>query len=73
MQDHRCRKPSKHQNVMIFQHHAPGIPAENFTAMIRLDHNRALTQLDLTTGSKVSDIKNIAIWGNHSPTIYFGF
>ena len=38
--------------------------------MTRLDHNRALTQLALKTGSKVTDIKNMAIWGNHSPTMY---
>jgi len=57
-------------NCMITQHHAPGIPKENFTAMTRLDHNRALTQLALKTGSKVTDIKQLAIWGNHSPTMY---
>lgn len=50
--------------------HAPKIPRKNFTAMTRLDHNRALTQLALRTGSAVSDIKNLAIWGNHSPTMY---
>lgn len=38
--------------------------------MTRLDHNRALTQLALKTGSKVTDIKQMAIWGNHSPTMY---
>lgn len=38
--------------------------------MTRLDHNRALTQVALKTGSKVTDIKNMAIWGNHSPTMY---
>jgi len=57
-------------NAMICQHYAPGIPAENFTAMTRLDHNRALTQLALKTGAKVTDIKKMAIWGNHSPTMY---
>ena len=57
-------------NAMICQHYAPGIPAENLTAMTRLDHNRALTQLALKTGSKVTDIKKLAIWGNHSPTMY---
>ena len=55
---------------MICQHYAPGIDAMNFTAMTRLDHNRALTQLALKTGSKVTDIKNLAVWGNHSPTMY---
>jgi len=57
-------------NAMICQHYAPDIPAENFTAMTRLDHNRALTQLALKTNSKVTDIKQMAIWGNHSPTMY---
>jgi len=57
-------------NAMICQHYAPEIPAENFTAMTRLDHNRALTQLALKTNSKVTDIKQMAIWGNHSPTMY---
>jgi len=38
--------------------------------MTRLDHNRALTQLALKTNSKVTDIKQLAIWGNHSPTLY---
>lgn len=57
-------------NCLILAHNCPGIPRENFTAMTRLDHNRALTQLALKTGSKVTDIKNLAIWGNHSPTMY---
>jgi len=57
-------------NALICQHYAPDLPAENFTAMTRLDHNRALTQLALKTGSKVTDIKQMAIWGNHSPTMY---
>lgn len=57
-------------NCLIAANHAPGIPKENFTAMTRLDHNRALTQLALKTDSKVTDIKNLAIWGNHSPTMY---
>ncbi len=57
-------------NCLILQHYAKGIPSENFTAMTRLDHNRALTQLALNTGSKVTDINKLAIWGNHSPTMY---
>lgn len=57
-------------NALICQHYAPSIDAMNFTAMTRLDHNRALTQLALKTGSKVTDIKKLAIWGNHSPTMY---
>lgn len=57
-------------NALILAHNCPGIPRENFTAMTRLDHNRALTQLALKTGSKVTDIHQLAIWGNHSPTMY---
>lgn len=57
-------------NCLILQHYAKGIPKENFTAMTRLDHNRALTQLALKTNSKVTDIKKLCIWGNHSPTMY---
>jgi malate/lactate dehydrogenase len=57
-------------NCLILQQYAKGIPTENFTAMTRLDHNRALTQLALKTNSKVTDIKKMAIWGNHSPTMY---
>merc|ERR1712141_957560 len=57
-------------NALICQRYAPDLPAENFTAMTRLDHNRALTQLALKTGSKVTDIQKMAIWGNHSPTMY---
>ena len=57
-------------NCLILAHNCPGIPRENFTAMTRLDHNRALTQLALKTGSSVTEIKNLSIWGNHSPTMY---
>jgi malate dehydrogenase len=57
-------------NCLICSHYAPGIPRENFTAMTRLDHNRAVTQLALKTGTKVTDIKQMAVWGNHSPTMY---
>jgi len=57
-------------NCMIAQHYAKDIPKENFTAMTRLDHNRALTQLALKTGSAVTDIKQLVVWGNHSPTMY---
>ncbi len=57
-------------NCLICQHYAKDIPRENFTAMTRLDHNRALTQLALKTGSSVTDIKKLAVWGNHSPTMY---
>lgn len=57
-------------NCMIAQHYAKDLPAENFTAMTRLDHNRAVSQLALKTGAKVTDIKKVAVWGNHSPTMY---
>jgi malate dehydrogenase len=57
-------------NALILAHNCPGIPRENFTAMTRLDQNRALTQLAQKTGSLVTDIKQLAIWGNHSPTMY---
>lgn len=57
-------------NCLILQKYAEGIPKENFSAMTRLDHNRALTQLALKTGSKVTDIEKMCIWGNHSPTMY---
>lgn len=57
-------------NCLILQNYAKGIPKENFTAMTRLDHNRALTQLALQTKSKVTDINKLCIWGNHSPTMY---
>jgi malate dehydrogenase len=57
-------------NCLILQNSAKGIPKENFTAMTRLDHNRALTQLALKTNSSVSSIKKLTVWGNHSPTMY---
>ncbi len=57
-------------NALIAQSHAPDVPAERFTAMTRLDHNRALTQLAKKLGVSVTDIKKLAIWGNHSATQY---
>ena len=57
-------------NCLILQNYAKGIPSRYFTAMTRLDHNRALTQLALKTNSKVTDIHKMSIWGNHSPTMY---
>ncbi|WP_043501603.1 malate dehydrogenase [Georgenia sp. SUBG003] len=57
-------------NALIAQQHAPDVPAERFTAMTRLDHNRALSQLAARTGAPVSAIKNLTIWGNHSATQY---
>ncbi|MBA4741804.1 MAG: malate dehydrogenase [Azoarcus sp.] len=46
------------------------VPAKNFTAMLRLDHNRALSQLAAKSGRDVSTLKNLVVWGNHSPTMY---
>jgi malate dehydrogenase len=57
-------------NALIAQRNADGVPAERFTAMTRLDHNRAVGQLAQKTGAEVSAITNMAIWGNHSPTMY---
>jgi malate dehydrogenase len=57
-------------NCLIAQSHAPDIPAERFTAMMRLDHNRAIAQLAKKAGVTVKDISNITIWGNHSATQY---
>ncbi|MFC4554310.1 malate dehydrogenase [Georgenia faecalis] len=57
-------------NALIAQAHAPDVPAERFTAMTRLDHNRALSQLSAKTGAPVGDITGLTIWGNHSATQY---
>ncbi len=57
-------------NALIAASHAPDIPGSRFTAMTRLDHNRALSQLAKKTGSAVADIKHLTIWGNHSATQY---
>jgi len=57
-------------NALIAQSAAPDVPAERFTAMTRLDHNRALSQLSARTGAPVSEIKRMTIWGNHSATQY---
>ena len=57
-------------NALIAQSNADGVPKERFTAMTRLDHNHAIAQLAKKTGAAVTDIKNIAIWGNHSPTMF---
>src|ERR687887_1357074 len=57
-------------NALIAQRNADGVPAERFTAMTRLDHNRAVAQLAQKTGADVSAITHMAIWGNHSPTMY---
>ncbi|MBD8060272.1 malate dehydrogenase [Cellulomonas sp. JH27-2] len=57
-------------NAWIASQHAPDVPQERFTAMTRLDHNRAVAQLAKRTGSTVDDIRRLAIWGNHSATQY---
>ena len=57
-------------NAWIAMKSAPGLPRENFTAMLRLDHNRALSQLAAKTGKPVASIQKLAVWGNHSPTMY---
>ena len=57
-------------NAYIAMKSAPGLPRENFTAMLRLDHNRALSQVAAKTGKPVAEIEKMAVWGNHSPTMY---
>ncbi len=57
-------------NAYIAMKSAPDLPAKNFTAMLRLDHNRALSQLAAKTGKAVGEIEKVCVWGNHSPTMY---
>uniref|UniRef100_UPI002458B475 malate dehydrogenase n=1 Tax=Nocardia abscessus TaxID=120957 RepID=UPI002458B475 len=57
-------------NAFIAMSNAPDVPAERFTAMTRLDHNRAIAQLAKKTGAPAADIARVAIWGNHSATQY---
>lgn len=57
-------------NAYIAMKSAPDLPQRNFTAMLRLDHNRALSQLASKTGMSVDSIKKLVVWGNHSPTMY---
>jgi len=57
-------------NALIAKSHAPDIPAERFTAMTRLDHNRAISQLANKAGVGVSEVRRVTIWGNHSATQY---
>ncbi len=57
-------------NAYIAMKSAPDLPRKNFTAMLRLDHNRALSQLASKTGKAVADIAHLAVWGNHSPSMY---
>ena len=57
-------------NAYIAMKSAPELPKRNFTAMLRLDHNRALSQIAARTGRPVSSIEKLCVWGNHSPTMY---
>ncbi len=57
-------------NAYIAMKSAPDLPKKNFTAMLRLDHNRALSQLATRAGVAVGDIEKMVVWGNHSPTMY---
>ncbi len=57
-------------NAYIAMKSAPDLPAKNFTAMLRLDHNRAASQIAAKTGKAVGSIKKLTVWGNHSPTMY---
>ena len=57
-------------NAYIAMKSAPDLPRRNFTAMLRLDHNRAASQIAAKTGSAVADIEKLCVWGNHSPTMY---
>jgi len=57
-------------NCLIAHSNAPDIPAQRFTAMMRLDHNRAIAQVAKKTGAAVSEVTNMTIWGNHSATQY---
>jgi malate dehydrogenase len=57
-------------NAYIAMKSAPSLPKKNFTAMLRLDHNRALSQLAAKSGKPVAGFEKLAVWGNHSPTMY---
>jgi malate dehydrogenase len=57
-------------NAYIAMKSAPSLPPRNFTAMLRLDHNRALSQIAARTGKPVANIEKLCVWGNHSPTMY---
>jgi malate dehydrogenase len=57
-------------NALIAMSNADGVPRERFTAMTRLDHNRAIAQLSRRAGAPVSEITNMTVWGNHSPTMF---
>lgn len=57
-------------NAYIAMKSAPDLPSRNFTAMLRLDHNRALSQLSTKSGHSVESMERLIVWGNHSPTMY---
>ena len=57
-------------NAYITMSSAPGLPRENFTAMLRLDHNRALSQVAAKISRPIESIEKMIVWGNHSPTMY---
>lgn len=57
-------------NALVAAAHAPDIPAERFTALTRLDHNRAVAALAAHAGVHVTDVSRLTVWGNHSPTMY---
>ncbi|MET4431887.1 malate dehydrogenase [Mycolicibacterium sp. 624] len=57
-------------NALVASAHAPDIPAERFTALTRLDHNRAVAALAAHAGVHVTDVSRVTVWGNHSPTMY---
>jgi malate dehydrogenase len=57
-------------NCLIAMNSAPDVPGERFTAMMRLDHNRALTQVAQKLGTSINDVSRMTIWGNHSATQY---
>ena len=57
-------------NAYIALRSAPDLPMANFTSMMRLDHNRAVSQLAIRTGNPVSAVEKMVVWGNHSPTMY---
>ncbi|MDP2821954.1 MAG: malate dehydrogenase [Sulfuritalea sp.] len=57
-------------NALIAMNSARSLPREQFTSMMRLDHNRAVSQLAIRTGHAVTEVEKMAVWGNHSPTMY---
>ena len=60
-------------NALIAAANAEGVPTDRFTAMVRLDENRAKSQLAAKAGVPVSEVRNLAVWGNHSPTMFPNF